>query len=549
MNIRANLSQFYSSFSFVGLATAAAFFSLSLTPSLLPRIYLVQGVLAGIAAAVGYAVGLAIEWLWDYLEIAKPRGSVSIGLQWLATVGALILAVTFSLRSTIWQNSIRSLMEMEAVDTAFPVRVALIALAVSVSLIISARCIRWIFTQINRRVRRVVPRRISNVLSTVIVGYLFIVMVNGVLARNVLKLADAFFLQVDTVTDEEIPQPENALASGSAVSLIPWETIGRKGKEFIVAEPSEEQLRQFAGHENVLRPLRIYVGLRSEETFEQRAELALEELKRIGGFDRSILVVATPTGTGWLDPGAVHTLEYLHGGDTAIVTMQYSYLPSWLTILVDPDRSRASAKILFNKIYSYWRTLPKEDRPAFYLHGLSLGALGSESCADLYTLFEDPIQGGLFSGPPFPSTKWAATTSSRNADSPAWLPTFRDGSMVRFTGQNNSLDDSGDRWGPMRFVYIQYASDPMSFFSPNLLFQKPAWLDDQRGPDVSPYLNWYPLVTFLQIGCDLPMATSVPSGHGHNIAPASYIDAWVAITDPDGWEPSDTERLKRVFRK
>jgi uncharacterized membrane protein len=65
---------------------------------------------------------------------------------------------------------------------------------------------------------------------------------------------------------------------------------------------------------------------------EQRAELALEELKRVGGFSRSVLVVATPTGTGWLDPGAVDTVEYLHAGDTAIVSMQYSHLPSWITI-------------------------------------------------------------------------------------------------------------------------------------------------------------------------------------------------------------------------
>ena len=37
--------------------------------------------------------------------------------------------------------------------------------------------------------------------------------------------------------------------------------------------------------------------------------------------------------------GAVDSIEYLHRGDTAIVSMQYSYLPSWITILVDPVRS------------------------------------------------------------------------------------------------------------------------------------------------------------------------------------------------------------------
>ena len=64
----------------------------------------------------------------------------------------------------------------------------------------------------------------------------------------------------------------------------------------------------------------------------------------------------------------------------------------------------------------------------------------------------------------------------------------------------------------------------MTFFRPSLIFRRPAWLAGERGPDVSPYLDWYPIVTFLQVACDLPMATSVPTGYGHNIAPANYID-------------------------
>ncbi len=65
----------------------------------------------------------------------------------------------------------------------------------------------------------------------------------------------------------------------------------------------------------------------------------------------------------------------MHRGDTAIVSMQYSYLPSWITILVDPQRSRVAAHILFDEIYAYWKTLPKDKRPRLYLHGLSLGRL------------------------------------------------------------------------------------------------------------------------------------------------------------------------------
>jgi uncharacterized membrane protein len=99
----------------------------------------------------------------------------------------------------------------------------------------------------------------------------------------------------------------------------------------------------------------------------------------------------------------------------------------------------------------------------------------------------------------------------------------------------------------MRFVYIQHASDPMTFFSPDLLYRRPAWLDAPRGPDVSKYLRWYPIVTFLQTAFDLPMATTVPHGYGHNFNAASYIDAWIEITQPPNWTAANAERLKRYF--
>ena len=87
----------------------------------------------------------------------------------------------------------------------------------------------------------------------------------------------------------------------------------------------------------------------------------------------------------------------------------------------------------------------------------------------------------------------------------------------------------------------------MTFFAPELLYQRPEWLVGERGPDVSPYMTWYPVITFLQVGFDLPMATSVPEGYGHNIGAASYIDAWTEVTEPDDWSEATTMRLKRWF--
>ena len=69
----------------------------------------------------------------------------------------------------------------------------------------------------------------------------------------------------------------------------------------------------------------VYVGLNNAENESDRADLALQELIRIGAFDRKLLVIATPTGTGWIDPASVSPLECLWDGDVASVSVQYSY--------------------------------------------------------------------------------------------------------------------------------------------------------------------------------------------------------------------------------
>ncbi|HAJ88051.1 MAG TPA: hypothetical protein DCP33_14310, partial [Pseudomonas sp.] len=95
-------------------------------------------------------------------------------------------------------------------------------------------------------------------------------------------------------------------------------------------------------------------------------------------FERSVLVLVSPTGPGWIDQAAMIAVEYLHHGDIASVALQYSYLNSPLALLVEADYGRDVARALFAEIYGYWTELPAERRPRLYLHGLSLGALHSQ---------------------------------------------------------------------------------------------------------------------------------------------------------------------------
>jgi uncharacterized membrane protein len=535
--------RFWLSFSTVGLLAGTLFFAASLTPMLVPRNYLTQGVLSGFSLAAGYGIGVFLHWLWRYMELPELRARIRRNTKLVAALACAIIGVAFLWRATEWQNSIRAVMGLEPVDSAHPLEVGLIALATFVVLVALARLFRLTLIFISEKLNRFVPRRVSYVIGSTIAILLFWSVADGILFRYALRAADSSFQTLDSLLEPETQQPSDPKKTGSAASLVRWEELGRRGREFVVTGPTRAQLSAFLGRD-ALEPVRVYVGLQSAETPQDRAKLALEELKRAGGFERSVLLVVMPTGTGWIDPAAMEPVEYLHGGDIASVAQQYSYLASWLSLLVEPGYGGEAARALFSEVYGYWTTLPKDQRPRLYLYGLSLGALSSELSTQLFEVLGDPYHGALWSGPPFQSTGWRAITNERNPGSPEWLPRFRDGSFVRFTSQENALDIPGAQWGPLRIVYLQYASDPITFFDYRSLYREPDWMKSPRGPDVSPELRWYPVVTFLQLALDMAMGTTTPMGHGHVYAPEQYVDAWMAVTDVQGWTLEDVDRLK-----
>jgi len=528
------------------------FFAASLTPSLLPRTYLTQGVLSGCSLAAGYGIGAFGGWLWTYMELVQSDGRLLRVAKLAAATGCAIIVIISLWQAAGWQNSIRELMGLAPVDTAHPLAVSLIGLAVFAILIALARLFRMTIRFVATRASRFLPGRVSNVVGIVAAGALFWVVFNGVLFRAALRVAEASFQQHDALIEPERERPTDPLKTGSSASLLAWDKLGRAGREFISAGPTRDDIGAFTGRA-ALQPVRVYAGLRSADTAEARAKLALEELKRAGGFERSVLIVVTPTGTGWVDPAAIDSVEYLHHGAVASVAVQYSYLASWLYLLVDPGYGADTARALFKEIYGYWITLPKNGRPRLYLHGLSLGARNSEQSTDLVEVMGDPFDGALWSGPPYSSRLWRWLTDRRNPGSPVWLPRFRDGSLVRFMNQHGEFADAASApsaaWGPMRIVYLQYASDAVTFFDYRSLYREPEWMLAPRGPDVSPEFRWYPVVTFLQLTVDMLTATGAPIGHGHVFAPAHYIDTWTAVTDVRDWSPADITRLKQHLFK
>ncbi|GGE55313.1 membrane protein [Agaricicola taiwanensis] len=542
------LSKLGHSFLTVGILLGSLAFAASLTPSLIPRSYLVQGVLSGISAALGYGAGVLGYWLWNYLELPELQGRARKVARIVVFGACVVIAAVFLWKTLEWQNSIRVLMSLAPLDTASPLMTGAVAVVVFVVLMVLGYLFRYTFLVFSNWLARFLPTRVSYLLGGLLALVLFWSAAEGLIFRSTLRVLDSSFQELDALIEDDLARPNAPIKAGSSASLISWEDLGRQGRRFVSSGPTGSDIGAFFG-QSAVDPVRVYVGMNSAETAHERAQLALQELKRTGAFERSILIIAMPTGTGWVDQAALDTVEYLHRGDVASVAMQYSYLASWLSLLVQPDYGLEAGNALFREVYAYWTSLPREGRPKLYLHGLSLGAMNSERSASLYDVIADPFQGALWSGPPFPSSTWRSVTDGRNPGSPEWLPRFRDSSVFRFTNQNNALNIEGAAWGPLRIVYLQYASDPITFFNASTLYHEPDWMKEPRGPDVSEQVRWYPLITMLQLTVDMAMATTSPMGYGHVFAPQHYIDGWMAVTDPPGITADDIARLKAFFSK
>src|SRR3954447_24370534 len=527
-----------------GTIGALLFGCSSLTPSLLPRGWLVQGIIAGITAAIGYGVGVAVAWF--VAELTESRMSAGVrrrAWQVLAVLGTALVVVMLILGAR-WQGQIHELMGLKPEAGYTSIGIVVVTLLVFALFVQIGRGIRALGRWLVRLLGRFLPRRVAPPLGVLVVSGLVLFLLNGVLFQGLVNAANSAFSVKDDGTEKGAVEPTAPERSGSPASLIPWDELGLQGRNFVGTGPTPEELEAFSGRP-ALEPVRAYSGLASAEDVGDRAQLAVGDLQRAGGFDRSVLVVATTTGTGWVDPAASASLEYEFNGDTAMVAMQYSYLPSWLSFLVDQVKARDAGRALFDAVYGVWANLPADSRPKLYVFGESLGTFGGEAAFSGLADIVNRTSGVLWAGPPNFNALWRDIVADREPDSPEWLPVVDGGRTVRFADEAPDLGKPPGPWGEPRLVYLQNASDPIVWWSPHLILDRPDWLRGERGPDVSPSMVWLPFVTFWQVTADMAFSTGVPDGHGHSYR-ADYVNGWAAVAQPPGWTDADTARLRPV---
>lgn len=529
-------------YTFTGTAMGMLFLWLSLTPSLLPRGPLFQGIVSGAAGAIGYGLGVFLVWLVRFMR-SRPSSPPAPRWAWLilvvlGAVGVVLGIVYFR----YWQDQVRDLMGVPRLQwhdylIAGAIGVALLFLFVEAGQLIG-RFVRFLARQLSR----VAPPRVSFVVVVVLLLTLGISVLNGVVVRGAMGLLNRSFSAVNDEMDPDHPPPTTALRSGGPDSLVSWSALGNQGRIFIRGGPTVQQLSEFNGTP-AIEPIRAYAGLNSAKGIRETAELAARDLERAGGLKRKLIAVATTTGTGWINAAEADSLEYMYNGDTAIVSMQYSFLPSWLSFLVDKENARQAGQALFEAVDARVRALPEAQRPKIVVFGESLGSFGGEAPFLSPNNIIARTNGALFSGPTFNNTMRDYITDNRDAGSPEWLPIYDDGANVRFAARPENLGRPDGAWGNPRIAYLQHASDPIAWWNPDLLFAEPDWLREPRGYDVSKNMNWIPVVTFLQVAADMAVAVNVPDGHGHRYV-KDVVNAWAAVLQPQGWSPAKTERLR-----
>jgi uncharacterized membrane protein len=341
--------------------------------------------------------------------------------------------------------------------------------------------------------------------------------------------------RIESVTSADVPVIGEdqrwvpSTISGSSDSLVSWAGMGRDGRLHALAsvrpkapDPAppgvpDLSIETVMGTPARAAPVQVYVGLDNAPTPRERVDLAMAELDRTGALDRSLLVLVSPTGTGYVNYVATAALQYLALGDVATVTLQYSRRPSPLSLGMVRG-AREQNRLLWLRILERLRDRPGP-RPRVALFGESLGAHTSQ---DVFlhwgTLGLDAmgIDRALWIGTPYGSKWMRQVTRGDRLDVDAGAV-----AVVNDHAQYAALAEQ--RGSPPRFVLLSHDNDGVTKFGADLLWYPPDWLGPRRPrPEpvaagsprgIPPAMRWRPLTTFFQSLVDMKNAqTAGPFG-------------------------------------
>ncbi len=335
--------------------------------------------------------------------------------------------------------------------------------------------------------------------------------------------------EFDDGMDESAPGVwTNRYVSGDPESLIRWKDMGREGRRHVVTyvrtEPMLDRPSEIAGtarpelsirtvmqEDAAATPISIFVGLDSSPSPRERVDLALAEMDRTDAWSRSLIMLVSPTGTGYVNYVAIAATQYLTRGDMASITLQYSKRPSPLS-LGKIGYAKEQNRLLWLRILERVRLMSPERRPKIVIFGESLGAHTSQAAFQGWGTLGPEALGidyGLWIGTPASSPWRLELLDQRRVDV--------DQSAVAVVNDYEEFLALGDEAkAKVRFCLLSHDNDGVTKFQASLLNRRPVWLDPDRPgmeevPGRSPRgvpasMRWRPITTFFQLLVDMKNA-------------------------------------------
>jgi uncharacterized membrane protein len=322
--------------------------------------------------------------------------------------------------------------------------------------------------------------------------------------------------------------PSSEFVSGGPNSISPFEELGLQGRRFVTEVVPPDEIGETLGESDVAHPVRVYVGVESEPLYATgRSELALEEMDRLGVFDRKYLLLVSPTGTGWVDHTVVETAEILARGDIATVCIQYGKAPSFLEVQ-GVSLGRAQFRQLLWGVRQRLIGVPDEDRPRVLVFGESLGAWSSSDVImhlGIAGFDHYGIENALWFGLPG-LAKWSRTGMREGRN-----PLTPEGTVGAFDRFEQYEQLSEEHRASLRAVVVDHDNDPISQMSLRLAVKRPPWLNGEPRRNVPDGMRWQPILTFIQVLADAMNAmVTVPGefksfGHDYRGDTLAFVGA------------------------
>ena len=401
--------------------------------------------ICGITAAIGYGLAVWAASIWRAFADRDPPADHGRWAWRAFFISAVVLfAVAFGL-GQYWQHEIRKLMGVTEYNVPLAVASPFIAALFFCLFLLIGRGLRGLYRWVAKLLNRWIgPRAARGVGWVLVVGLTYLV-VSGLLLQGFVNLMNAAYGTRDTKTAEGIHQPTTSLRSGGPGSLIPWDTLGWQGRNFIGKGPSTADIAKFTGQpghgaDPDLRRARVSQGRAGPGRAGGQGPPAR------GRFPAQVPAVVTTTGSGWVDPALVDSFEYLTGGDCATVAIQYSYLPSWISYLVDKAKAQDAGPRALRRGLRRLGEEPAGDRPKLYVAGESLGSFGGEAAFTGENDMANRTTGVAVRRPAQLQHAVPAIQRPPRPGQPEVQPIYQDGQIVRFA--NDASTESRRRASP-----------------------------------------------------------------------------------------------------